>query len=176
MAALIKHLLLCGFMGSGKSSVSSALAVDLELPATDLDNLIAQNAGQTIGDIFQNRGEAAFRELEHSALEQVLDTPPQIIALGGGTTAPWPNFMAIKRRTVLTVYLQTSFENCCNRIKDSDRPLLKQPEEALRQLYDKRRLSYEAIADITIPTDNMSVPEVAAALKNFIIKYRIYHE
>ena len=80
----MKHIFIYGPPGSGKTTVGKVLAANLELPFLDLDAEIEMNAGKSIPEIMTTQGEAAFRELESSALQQVITRGASVIALGGG--------------------------------------------------------------------------------------------
>src|SRR4051812_10529613 len=80
-----RPLLLNGFMATGKSTLGRVVAQRAGREFIDLDARIAQRAGLGISDIFAQKGEAAFRELEAQALGELLDAPrPGVVALGGG--------------------------------------------------------------------------------------------
>ncbi|MEM9022738.1 MAG: shikimate kinase, partial [Bacteroidota bacterium] len=79
------NVFLLGFMGSGKTTVGRKLARELSLPFTDLDAAIEVREGRTVTEIFEQSGEAAFRESEARALAKVLESNGQVLALGGGT-------------------------------------------------------------------------------------------
>ena len=79
-----EHIYLTGFRGTGKTSVGTLLARSLGRTVVDLDGVVSANAGKSIREIFQDGGEAAFRELESSALESVAQAENTVISLGGG--------------------------------------------------------------------------------------------
>jgi shikimate kinase len=68
------RIYLIGYMGSGKTSVGSALAKRLQLPFFDLDTRITANVGRSIADIFSHDGEDYFRQQESRALEEIIET------------------------------------------------------------------------------------------------------
>ncbi|MEE9562588.1 MAG: shikimate kinase, partial [Thermoanaerobaculia bacterium] len=79
------HIFVTGFMGVGKSTVGQCLAAALELPFVDLDEEIEGHTGESIAGTFDQRGEAAFRQIEAEVLAAVVRRPPAVIATGGGT-------------------------------------------------------------------------------------------
>ena len=80
------HLSLIGFMGSGKTTVGQALADRLGRPFVDTDKEVERMLGMSARDIFDNLGEAAFREAEQDALSDALrPLDPIVLATGGGT-------------------------------------------------------------------------------------------
>lgn len=149
-------LILAGFMGSGKSRIGRELAAQLDWPLLDLDQVVEQEAGRTIPEIFASEGEAAFRSLERQALDRALSADHcQILATGGGALLS-PEAQAIVRsRPALILYLDASLETIEQRVGDgSGRPLIAGGDrERLHQLYQARRPIYEALADLTIDAD-----------------------
>lgn len=80
-----QHIILAGFMGTGKSTLAPLVAESLGRPWHDLDTCIEQSTGRTIAEIFSHEGETAFRQREYAMLESVLSRVPAVIATGGGT-------------------------------------------------------------------------------------------
>lgn len=143
------RILITGFMAAGKTTVAAALAQRLGCQMLDLDQLIVEREGRSIAKIIDEEGEARFREIEESALREVLENSvARIIALGGGTWTSARNRAAIAEHNALTVWLDAPFELCWRRItseKEGMRPLARERESA-HQLYDQRRALYELAA------------------------------
>lgn len=136
---------LVGFMGCGKSTVGRALAGELGWSFFDLDDEIERREGLPIAEIFEMRGEAAFRQAESAALRErikaVQTGRPQVISLGGGTFLPEENFDLVSNHGV-TVWLDPPIEVIFRRIAGFDhRPLARDPQR-LRELYEARRSGY----------------------------------
>lgn len=151
-------IFLVGFMGSGKSTIGRALAHELGWSFVDLDEEIERREGTTIGRIFDERGESAFREIEFETLGQLVKTiqrgQPQVISLGGGTFHGHENFQLISHNGV-TVWLDCPLATVERRVSAADhRPLARDPER-MRELFEARREGY-ARADhrIEISSDN----------------------
>ena len=79
-----RTIALVGLMGVGKTSVGKRLAAALGLPFRDADHEIELAAGQSVADIFADRGEAEFRDGERRVIARLLDDPPHVLATGGG--------------------------------------------------------------------------------------------
>src|SRR4051795_8178950 len=79
-----RTIVLVGLMGAGKTKIGRRLAIRLHLPFFDSDNEIEAAAGETIEEIFRNRGEAVFRDGERRVIARLLEQPPHILATGGG--------------------------------------------------------------------------------------------
>jgi shikimate kinase len=154
-------IFLVGFMGCGKSTVGRALAGELGWSFFDLDDEIERREGLPIAEIFEMRGEAAFREVETAALRERITAVergrPQVISLGGGTFLTPENFDLISNHGV-TVWLDVPLEVIRRRIQGFDhRPLARDPEQ-LRELYEARRAGYaRAEFHLEIASDDVVV-------------------
>jgi shikimate kinase len=151
-----RHVVLVGLMGAGKSTVGARLAARLGRPFVDTDEVVEALAGRTIAQIFAESGEAAFRELERTAVADACASPaPLVIACGGGSVLDAHNRSAIKRAGVV-VWLRASAAQLAARVgAGDDRPLFASgsPVETLERLERLRAASYEAVADITVDTE-----------------------
>ncbi|MFT7553563.1 MAG: shikimate kinase, partial [Rhodothermales bacterium] len=123
----IQHtrVVLTGFMASGKSTVGRLLASRLGVPFLDLDALVQKREGQSVPDLFRERGEAYFRRAESAALEEVLEGEPSVVALGGGAFLNEENRARISRAAV-SVCLAPHVDEIVRRLEKSrdSRPLL----------------------------------------------------
>ncbi len=148
----MKTIVITGFMGCGKSQVARELARRLDVPMIDLDDLITARQGRTPAQLITEAGEPAFRAIETNTLLQVLQTSAAgVIALGGGAWIEDANRDLIDWYGCLSVWLDTPFEVCWERISTSDeeRPLGKTMEEADAR-YNLRRPIY-SLARVHIP-------------------------
>jgi shikimate kinase len=120
-----KHIILIGFMGSGKTTLGKKLARALNSPFVDSDVAIETQAGQTISKIFETRGEAHFRLLETNWIEQLSIDKPTVIATGGGMPCFNNNMQNLKNKG-LVIYLQRPAKELLQRLKNAKnkRPLL----------------------------------------------------
>ena len=163
------HLALIGFMGSGKSAVGRALAHRLKLSFVDLDDVIAEEAGMSIPDIFKAGGEVAFRARERQALRQVLQREePTIIATGGGTFIDDIMRSALEDKA-LTLYLKTDVATLMGRLgaegEVAARPMLTGPEpsKTIERLLEKRGPIYEG-ASQSVTTTARSIEDVVTEI------------
>jgi shikimate dehydrogenase len=159
------NIILEGFMGSGKSTVSELLSEKLELELIDTDEAIEEAEGRKISDIFEKDGEEAFRDMETELMEMVVSEHMRetVISLGGGLPVREKNRELLKKAGKV-VYLRTSPETVYDRLKGDDtRPLLKSddPLARIKELQDKRGMIYEEAADIIVDTDGKTPSEVA---------------
>ncbi len=132
---------LCGFMGCGKSHIGRMLSVQLDRELVDLDKVIVEREGMSIPDIFARFGEPHFRTLEAKYIREL--SGGYIVATGGGALIN-DNTAEFARRSGLSVYINTSFELCYERIKtDRNRPLVvNNTPEQLYELYRTRSEIY----------------------------------
>jgi shikimate kinase len=165
---LPERIFLCGFMGAGKSTIGRGLAPELELPFHDLDTHIEQLAGQSISEIFQKKGEQAFRQRERSAVIDIIRHNKGIIALGGGTLQSQHLLDHIKVNGLL-VFIDAPLKLIMKRIKnDKNRPMLLNEqgelksdgilENELSTLLEERRPFYEQ-SEVTITPANFDSAE-----------------
>lgn len=157
-------LLLNGFMGTGKSTVGRLVAARAGLPFVDLDDAIAEEAGESVPSIFATRGEPGFRALEAAALRRLLAAPgPRVIALGGGALVdPELRREAIERGCVVT--LTAGPRTIAARTASGARPLLDgapDREARIRELLAARAPAYAEV-HARVATDGVEPDEVAA--------------
>jgi shikimate kinase len=162
-----RTILITGFMGCGKSKVARELARRLEAPMIDLDDLITTTAGRTPAELITQAGEPAFRAIETNSLHKLLQTSAAgVIALGGGAWIESANRDLIDQYGCLSVWLDTPFAVCWERISvsDDERPLGKTIEEAEAR-YNLRRPIY-SLARIHIPvTGNETVDQLVSRIE-----------
>src|SRR5215208_3525929 len=101
----VPHLLLVGLPGAGKSTVGSALARELRRSFLDFDAEIARREGMTIGEIFAQKGEPTFRQLEHGLTEELKEVGGMVLSPGGGWVAR-PETVSLIRPPSRMIYLR----------------------------------------------------------------------
>ena len=145
-------VVLCGFMGCGKTTCGRLLAARMGRKFLDLDAWIAAREGMTVPEIFRKKGEPAFREMERNASRTLARTCGLVIAAGGGTLLS-PENAAAFRENGIVVWLDASLGAVRRRIPGSGtRPMLAKPG-SLERLYAARRGRYRAAADFTVNAD-----------------------
>lgn len=154
-------MVLIGFMGTGKSTVSKLLSEELGWTRIDVDEEIERMANKRVSDIFAEDGEAEFRALETRALAEILlSDSSAVVATGGGAVLKEEN-----RRLMLenghVVALKASPESIIARVKtDTSRPLLQGDAAGkVKELMEKRKQAYD-FAHVTVDTTNMTADEV----------------
>lgn len=149
------NLTLCGFMGSGKTTVGRVLAARIGRRFVDLDEWIERKEGMAVSEIFARHGEARFRELERNAAAELSRETGLVIAAGGGTLLDAACARSLRAGGVV-VLLDASLAAVRGRLAGDDtRPLLRRPDrdEAMRALYAARRPVYRERAELSVPAD-----------------------
>ncbi len=152
---MVQHTVLVGLMGSGKTTVGRRVAAVLDRHFVDADAALEEIADRTIAEIFEQDGEAAFRDLESDTFEELLEHhEPCVISSGGGLVLRSDNRVRLRRRDVTVVFLEAGPAFLASRVKDKPhRPLLHGTEstlEVLTRLHDERAGLYAEVADITV--------------------------
>lgn len=152
---------LVGFMGAGKSTIGRMLAEELGWAFVDIDDDIEAQQQMKISDIFAQKGEAEFRDIENRALaervRQVRGARPLVVALGGGAFVQQRNAELIQPNGV-TIWLDCPLEKVKERVaRESHRPLARDPEK-LEALFRSRQEAYSrAELRIEIRSDDPAV-------------------
>ncbi len=160
------NIVLIGFMGAGKSTVSEYLSTLFAMKYVEMDQVIAKREQMSIPDIFETYGEEYFRNRETELLIELQSERNVVISCGGGA-AMRARTVAEMKKNGRGVLLTASPEVIYGRVKDTeDRPVLKGRKnvEGISELMEQRRGKYEAAADIVIRTDRKSVLEICEEL------------
>ena len=154
---------LLGFMGSGKTTIARKLDPDF----VDMDALLEDQLGMPIARFFEEKGEAAFRQVESDILADLLKTD-QVVSTGGGVVVSSRNRDLLKQNPD-NIYLNADFETLYQRIsadKDNQRPLfLKNSKEELLAIFKERQAWYEEVASKVIDVSKLSPEEIIEELK-----------
>ena len=157
-----RHIALVGMRGAGKTTVGQLFARRRTVPFYELDQIIENDIGLSLAEIFDLEGEEYYRAVEEKTLEKVLKRRPGIIAAGGGLVMNPTAFFLLKLNA-FTVWLQASPEALLTRVRSSkDQSRLGAYPQASKQLKAilDRRTPYYAQADLVIDTTRKS-PEAA---------------
>lgn len=165
----MKTIVLIGMMGSGKTTIGKLLGEKLTLRSIDIDVIIEHNEKRTISEIFQNKGEKYFRNIERETIKKNFTNKDLIISLGGGAFEDQlTQELLLKNSTV--IYLKTSPNVILERIKNNaNRPLLKNQMtvEKIQSIILQRQKNYE-LANITILTDNKNTDKIVEEILGVI--------
>lgn len=160
---------LVGMPGSGKSTVGPELASRLGVPFVELDDAIQRAAGTSVREIFENEGEARFRELEAAALTEAAARDPSVVSCGGGVVLEPANRVTL-RATGEVVFLSVPLEILRERVRPAaDRPLIRE-EGDLDRLFAAREPLYREFAAHVVDASG-SVEEVAEAIEKELLRW-----
>ena len=155
-----KNIVLLGMMGSGKSTIGSLIAKKLNVVLIDIDKKIEKMQDQSISQIFEQKGEAYFRELEFNVTVQSLNDSNKIISIGGGA------FLNKELRRIInqkssTFWLHWNADTLINRIKNNDkRPVVKDMSYSdIKKLISERNKIY-SFSKYKITCENLKKSEI----------------
>lgn len=164
------NLILIGYRGCGKSCVGRQLAARLGWRFVDTDELVEAAAGKPIRAIFEQDGEAAFRQQETGIVAQAAAGRRQVISVGGGAVLVEEN-RAILRAAGTRVWLTAPAEELQRRIEADPRSAATRPAltaraglDEIRHLLGQREPLYASIAEHVVPTAGLSVEQVTDAV------------
>ena len=165
----MKNIILVGYMGCGKTTVGKNLARICEMAFLDTDELIEEQQGRTISEIFATDGEAVFRDMETQALKEMLKKKKEgfVISTGGGMPVREEN------RTLLmqlgkVFYLKAEPETIYERVKgDTKRPLLQceNPLNRIQEMLAQREPAYEETSHHVIAVGEKRQQELAEYIR-----------
>lgn len=160
------RIFLIGYRGTGKTTVAKLLAERLSSAWVDSDDLIEQEAGQSIAEIFSQQGEAFFRDLEEKAVAELVSGEPRIVSLGGG--AILRNATRDRLRGEQVVWLKASPQVLAERLTSDTATADRRPSltgqgvaEEIEQVLAVRTPIYEQCATIVVDTQGRTPAEVA---------------
>jgi shikimate kinase len=160
-------------MGSGKTTVGKSLAHTMNLQFRDTDQMIVQQSGREISDIFIEDGEDAFRALEKIILRSALLEDATVLALGGGACMSIDAQSALRASGAFIVYLKISLSKVSSRVGfNQGRPLLMgNPRAQWQSLMNDRAPVYENLANYIVEVEDKSVTEISDEI-SFAIELR----
>ena len=168
-----RTLVMVGMMGAGKSSIGRRLAARLGMTFVDADSEIEQAANASIPEIFEQHGEAYFRDGERRVIQRLLDGKPKVLATGGGAYIQ-PDTRAAIERAGISIWLKADRELLLSRVKRrGGRPLLASgdPAEIIDRLIAERYPIY-AEAKIHIQSRDVAhdavIDDILAVLADYL--------
>lgn len=165
-----KNIFLTGFMGSGKSTVAARLGELYGYSVIEMDQKIVEDEGMPITEIFAQKGERYFRNLETDFLLSLQNETGTVVSCGGGVPLKSCNVEAMKQ-SGMVVYLTALPATILKRVKgDTGRPLLEghMDVDYIASMLEGRRPKYEAAADICVATDGRDPDEIAEEIEGAV--------
>lgn len=147
------NIILTGFSGSGKSYLGRKLAEAMDMDFLDTDDEIEKYRNMSINDIFSKLSEHEFRNTELEILKRMSVCKNTVIATGGGSV----EFESTRQQMLangFVIYCYAPYETCIKRADNTNRPKLREPEENVRALYQKRKKLYYSTSDMMINSAN----------------------
>ncbi len=164
------NIILIGFMGVGKSEIGRMLASELTMNFLDTDLLIEKMEGKTVSEIFKEKGEGYFRDLEEGVVKALQDYDNFVISTGGGMVLRPSNVEGLKKLGPL-ILLTSEPDVIAERLKSvEDRPLLEVPdkEAEIRKILDVRNPIYHSVADFEIDTSRVTINEAVERIIGYV--------
>ncbi|WP_425456451.1 shikimate kinase [Cohnella pontilimi] len=166
-----RNLIVVGFMGTGKSTVSKLLSQKLGYTGVDTDEEIERRSGRTIPELFASEGEASFRDWESRVIREVLAGDRQVVATGGGAVLREENRLAMLAAgwvVALTADRDTLIRRVSLSAETGNRPLLAgDAAKRVDELLEARRHAYD-FAHVMIDTSRRSPAEIAELLLRWL--------
>lgn len=161
------RIILIGPMGSGKSTVGSALAEKFGVRFRDTDQMIVEQTGREISDIFIESGEDEFRSLEKIILRTALLEDETLLSLGGGACLSLDAQSALRASGAFIVYLKISLSQVSSRVGfNQGRPLLMgNPRAQWQNLMNERAPIYEGLAHYICEVDEKSIDGITSEIE-----------
>ncbi|MBE5950089.1 MAG: shikimate kinase [Lachnospiraceae bacterium] len=170
-----RNLVLIGYMGCGKSTIGTKSARAFGFRFYDTDQLIEENEGCTIAELFTQKGEPYFRMCETELIKGLIRKPKgMVIATGGGLPMTEENRSLLKKLGTV-VYIKCGIDTLVSRLTgDTKRPLLAEGEleSKVRTMMKLREPVYESVADVVLETDGKSFYETICVLEKILKEKR----
>ncbi|MCR5640771.1 MAG: shikimate kinase [Lachnospiraceae bacterium] len=163
----MNNIYLVGFMGSGKSAIGRVLSRMTYRRFMDTDAMIVEREGMEIPQIFEQKGEAYFRQVETDVMKSLVQEKNRVVSCGGGV-AMRPENVALMREGGHVVLLQATPQTILKRVAhDENRPLLKGRKniEGITELMNTRMPAYQKAAEYIVQTDGRSMEDIAGEIK-----------
>jgi shikimate kinase len=172
----MKKIILVGYMGSGKSTIGKLLADKIKFSSYDLDYCIENEQNLSVSEIFEQKGELYFRNIEHRTFVAILDKNEDIVfSLGGGTPCYYDNHKLLNSENVISIYLKASIETLVERLKSekTKRPLLSKLNDLEKKEFVAKHLFERSFfynqAKFSLSVDGKSPEIIVAEIEKLLL-------
>ena len=156
----MRHIILVGMAGAGKSTIGHKLASRMGLAFIDTDSWLAEQSGLALQALLEQQGVAGYKQAEERAVLTLPLRTSSVVATGGSVIYS-PRSIAALKAQGLVIYLRASLEVIMQRVDNwNARGFVAEPGLTLSQIYKEREPLYKAAAHCTIDVDNLSVEEI----------------
>ncbi|MDA8335322.1 MAG: shikimate kinase [Peptococcaceae bacterium] len=166
----MRHIVLVGFMGTGKTAVGRRLADRLDRPFVDTDREIENLYGKTVAQICRRYGEVRFRSEETILVRKLAGRSGLVIATGGSLVLNQENVQVLRENSVF-VGLAADADTVYQRIRGKrDRPFVNRGQDLktrLQQMMAERAGAY-GMAELTVDTGTMSPWEAVEKIVSYL--------
>ena len=157
------NIFIIGFMGSGKTTIAKKIKQITKMQFIDMDQEIVNRVGMSIPDIFKNKGEVFFRNLETNLLKEIQNKEGVVVSCGGGVVLKEENIVEM-RKAGTVVLLKASPETVYRRVSQgTNRPILNgnMNRKYIKDLMKVRQEQYQRAAHIVVITDKKVVRQIS---------------
>lgn len=171
----MNHIIIEGFMGSGKSTIGKKLAKKLDIPFLELEKLITKKMNMSANEIFEKFGEAYYRAMESFELKELQEEKERsVITIGGGLPAMQQNWPMLEKLGCV-VYLDVAPDVLVKRLEKGRTHIMLKGgnlEEKVHKLLAEREESYKKVANVTVSVTDVNRPaddvvaEIAEKIKS----------
>ncbi|MFR8871893.1 shikimate kinase [Paraclostridium sordellii] len=168
----MSNIILIGFMGSGKTTIGEKLSLMKNMRFIDLDLEVEKLEKKTINDIFTEKGEQYFRNIESKLLEKYCYLDDVVISTGGGIVEGNDNIEILKNKKNV-IWLDGNVDTILNHLRNEThkRPKLKDEknlEEYIKKLLDYRKDKYNKSSNIKIDINGKNIEQVISEILVYI--------
>jgi shikimate kinase len=170
----MKNIVLIGFRGTGKSTLSQELALRLRRVRISTDDLATERCGMSITDFVREHGWSEFRRIETECIASLQGKAGYIIDSGGGVVESPDNMRLLGEHGVI-VWIHASLEDVVTRLigntDDAQRPLLSEGDfrSDITENYTRREPLYKQYADFSVNTSTHTIQECSAAIEQWLV-------
>jgi len=163
----MQHIIIEGFMGTGKSQVARGVAERLAIPFVDVDELVAEKMNLTVQDIYERFGEAYYRAEESLVISELPKLKKRSVVLLGSGALLLPKNEAYLKEAGTVYYLKAPADILAERIAASEKHVWVRSgnvEDKVKKMLKAREPGYSRAADVIFESADMTIEELIEAV------------